>query len=225
LGKTCHLIENPLEGQLDTGKLIEALWKYCASLGVHVHTGCEVQKVYEEDNEVVAECNGAVFKAHQMAICTNAFTNILLQSHLDVAPGRGVVMSIIPEKPLQLEGTFHYEEGYYYFRDYYGRLLFGGGRNLAKEEETTTDFGINEKVKRKLINDLETIIIPNQTYKIEMEWSGIMAFGETKAPIVKHLSDKMVLGVRLGGMGVAIGSIVGEEVAELILKNQASNFT
>jgi hypothetical protein len=58
-----------------------------------------------------------------------------------------------------------------------------------------------------------------------MEWSGIMAFGETKAPIVKHLSDKMVLGVRLGGMGVAIGSIVGEEVAELILKNQASNFT
>ena len=45
-----------------------------------------------------------------------------------------------------------------------------------------------------------------------------MAFGQNKAPIVKNVSDRISIGVRLGGMGVAIGSLVGEEVAELIIK-------
>ena len=52
-----------------------------------------------------------------------------------------------------------------------------------------------------------------------MEWSGIMAFGEKKEPIIKKISERTVIGVRLGGMGVAIGSLVGEEVAQQILEN------
>lgn len=218
-GKTYHLIENPLEGQLDTGKLISSLWKYCAELGVQVYTGCEVENIMEEENKVVAKCKDISFEAQKAAICTNAFTKKLLTEDLDISPGRGIVMSIIPEKDLKFEGTFHYEEGYYYFRDYYGKLLFGGGRNLALEDETTTEFGVNEQIKAKLIEDINTIILPDQNYKVEMEWSGIMAFGKNKQPIVKRVSDRIVVGVRLGGMGVAIGSLVGEEVAELTLNS------
>lgn len=217
LGQTQHLIENHLEGQLDTGRLISTLWKYCAELGVQVHTGCEVLNIAEEENGVTIECRDVKFFTDKVGVCTNAFTSQLLSDQLDIAPGRGIVMSIIPDKPLSLEGTFHYEEGYYYFRDYYGKLLFGGGRNLALKEEETTEFGINEKIRTKLLSDIENIILPNQPYKIEMEWTGIMAFGRNKAPIVKNVSDRISIGVRLGGMGVAIGSLVGEEVAELIL--------
>ena len=50
-----------------------------------------------------------------------------------------------------------------------------------------------------------------------MEWSGIMAFGKNKKPIVEKISDNVVIGARLGGMGVAIGSLVGEKVAHEIL--------
>ncbi|WP_436516870.1 NAD(P)/FAD-dependent oxidoreductase [Ekhidna sp. To15] len=215
-GNTHQLIENHLEGQLDTGKLISSLWKYCAEIGVQVHTGCEVLNIQEEENGVVAFCNGVEFKAKKVAVCTNAFTKSLIPGKLDLAPGRGVVMSIKPANALKFEGTFHYDEGYYYFRDYYGKLLFGGGRNLAPDDETTTEFGVNTSIKEKLISDLNTIILPNQEHQIEMEWSGIMAFGQTKAPIVEKVSDKVALGVRLGGMGVAIGSLVGEEVAEML---------
>lgn len=215
-GKTLHLVENHLEGQLDTGKLIASLWKYCAEIGVQVHTGCEVLNFNEEEDGVVVSCGEVSFKADKVAVCTNAFTKSLLSNELDLAPGRGIVMSIQPKQDLRFEGTFHYEEGYYYFRDYYGKLLFGGGRNLALEEETTTEFGVNTQIKDKLITDLETIILPGQGYEIEMEWSGIMAFGQNKAPIVEKLSDRIALGVRLGGMGVAIGSLVGEEVAEIL---------
>ncbi|MEO9485075.1 MAG: FAD-binding oxidoreductase [Ekhidna sp.] len=215
-GQTNHLIENHLEGQLDTGKLIASLWKYCAELGIHVHTGCEVLAIEEEEAVVSVTCKDVTFKAQKVAVCTNAFTKKLIPRNLDITPGRGIVMSIQPEQPLKFEGTFHYEEGYYYFRDYYGKLLFGGGRNLALEDECTTAFGVNDHIKEKLISDLKTVILPAQKFEIEMEWSGIMAFGQTKAPIVEKVSDRIAIGVRLGGMGVAIGSLVGEEVAELI---------
>ena len=215
-GNTQSLVENHLEGQLDTGKLIASLWKYCAEIGVQVHTGCEVERFNEETDGVVVTCKDVTFKAQKIAICTNAFTKKLVGNDLDLVPGRGIVMSVIPKQELRFEGTFHYEEGYYYFRDYYGKLLYGGGRSLALEAETTTEFGINAQIKEKLISDLNTIILPNQAYEIEMEWSGIMAFGANKAPIVKKISDRVAMGVRLGGMGVAIGSLVGEEVAEIL---------
>ncbi len=214
---TQHLIENHLEGQLDTGKLVSTLWQYCSEIGVQVHTGCEVLAIREESNGIFVECKDVSFKAKKVGVCTNAFTKTLTTNNLDISPGRGIVLSIQTEKPLQFEGCFHYDQGYYYFRDYYGKLLFGGGRNLAIEEETTTSFGINKAIKKRLISDLESIIIPNQPYKVESEWSGIMAFGQTKEPIIKRISERVVLGVRLGGMGVAIGSLVGEEVAELLL--------
>ncbi|MEP0987393.1 FAD-dependent oxidoreductase [Ekhidna sp.] len=214
---TYHLIENHLEGQLDTGKLISTLWKYCAELGIQIHTGCEVTDIKEQENQVDVICNEIVFKCKKLAVCTNAFSKQLLMGEYDLSPGRGIVMSIIPDSKLPFEGTFHYEEGYYYFRDYYGKLLFGGARNIAIEEETTTAFGVNEKIKEKLIDDLGNIILPGKSFQIEMEWSGIMAFGTNKSPIVKRVSDKIAIGIRLGGMGVAIGSLVGEEVAELIL--------
>ena len=45
-----------------------------------------------------------------------------------------------------------------------------------------------------------------------------MAFGDTKQPIIQQVSDRMAMGVRLGGMGVAIGSCVGEELAQLLVQ-------
>ena len=43
-----------------------------------------------------------------------------------------------------------------------------------------------------------------------------MGVGLQKQPIVKALGNRVYCGVRLGGMGVAIGSSVGKELADLI---------
>ena len=53
-------------------------------------------------------------------------------------------------------------------------------------------------------------------FEIEHRWSGIMGVGQQKKPIVKQLSNNVYCGVRLGGMGVAIGSLIGKELADLI---------
>jgi hypothetical protein len=43
-----------------------------------------------------------------------------------------------------------------------------------------------------------------------------MGVGNHKKPIVEQISDNVYCGVRLGGMGVAIGSLIGIELADLI---------
>jgi len=46
-----------------------------------------------------------------------------------------------------------------------------------------------------------------------------MAFGPDKQPILRPFSAYIFLGVRMGGMGVAIGSAVGEELAKMMISH------
>ena len=118
-----------------------------------------------------------------------------------------------PIKDLKVKGTFHFEKGYYYFRNVGDRVLLGGGRNIDVAGETTEKFGTTEKIQNKLQDLLNHIILPNQAWSIDYSWSGIMGVGQTKSPIVKMLNNNTAIGVRLGGMGVALGAQVGKKLA------------
>jgi glycine/D-amino acid oxidase-like deaminating enzyme len=121
-----------------------------------------------------------------------------------------------PIKNLQIKGTFHLDKGYYYFRNIDKRILFGGGRNLDFKTEETAEFGETAMIQNKLEKILKETILPDTNFEVEHRWSGIMGVGDQKNAIVKQLSNHVFCGVRLGGMGVAIGSLVGKELAELI---------
>ena len=58
--------------------------------------------------------------------------------------------------------------------------------------------------------------MPNQDVEIDYNWSGIMGVGTSKQPIVKKIADNVYVGIRMGGMGVAIGAAVGQQLSELI---------
>jgi glycine/D-amino acid oxidase-like deaminating enzyme len=152
---------------------------------------------------------------HKLAVCTNAFSKQFFP-RLKLNPGRGLVVLTHPIEGLKVKGAFHYKEGYYYFRNIDNRILFGGGRVLDFKGETTTDFGSNSKIKQQLLEDLSNIILPDQPFRIDVEWSGIMAFGKNKTPLVEKIDSNIALGVRLGGMGIAIGSKIGEATAQLL---------
>jgi len=111
---------------------------------------------------------------------------------------------------LKIKGTFHFDAGYYYFRNIGNRLLLGGGRNLDFEKETTTSFELNSKIHKRLELMLNTIILPETRFEVEQRWCGIMGVGSEKMPIVKKISPNVICAVRMGGMGVAIGSLVGQ---------------
>ena len=151
-----------------------------------------------------------------MILATNAFA-AQLYPDLDVIPGRGQVLVTKPVPGLKLKGTYHFNDGYYYLRNIDGRILFGGGRNLDFKAEATWDFGHTEVVKNQLMHYLSTMILPGQPFEVDYWWSGIMGFGEQISPIIKEVEPNIFCAVRCNGMGVAMGSLVGEEVAELAL--------
>jgi gamma-glutamylputrescine oxidase len=216
LNKVGRMIYNPYEGQIDTGKMMTALLQKVSSLGVVVLNSCGVEKIEAEYNHIKLKTSQGSFKTSKVILATNAFANQLFPE-LKVTPGRGQVLVTKPIPGLKLKGAYHFNEGYYYFRNINGRVLFGGGRNLDFEAEATWEFGHTEKVKQQLITYLNEMVLPGQNAEIDYWWSGIMGFGEDLSPIVKQVGPNIFCAVRCNGMGVAMGSLVGEEVAELAM--------
>ena len=183
---------------------------------IQIINGIEVEGFEEnKTNCTVRLANGFSYRTEKLFIATNGFSNQLIPE-LKVKPARAQVLITKPIENLKIKGTFHLEEGYYYFRNIGHRILLGGGRNLAFEEETTTELETTQIIQDKLESLLKTTILPSQNFEIEHRWAGVMGVGAIKKPIIKQFSNSVYCGVRMGGMGVAIGSIVGEQLADLV---------
>lgn len=205
---------NQFEGQIDTGKMMEALLEKVRLAGVKILNNTTVESFSEDINSVKIKTNSFDFSTSKLLVATNGFASQLLNE--TVKPARAQVLITKPIKDLHIKGTFHLDKGYYYFRNIDNRILFGGGRNLDFKTEETTEFAQTTLVQNKLEELLSSTILPNTKFEIEHRWSGIMGVGHQKKPIVKQLSNHVFCGVRLGGMGVAIGSLVGKELANLV---------
>ena len=208
-------IVNSFEGQIDTGKMVAELLITAQKNGIKILNNTMVKSFSEDSNHVKIQTNQGEFTASKLCFATNGFSKELF--HECVQPARAQVLITTPINDLHIQGTFHLDEGYYYFRNIHNRILFGGGRNLDFKTEETTRFGQTKQIQQKLEQLLKNTILPNKEFDIEHRWSGIMGVGNQKKPIVKQLSNHVFCGVRLGGMGVAIGSLVGKELAELII--------
>jgi glycine/D-amino acid oxidase-like deaminating enzyme len=217
-GKVKHIIYNSFEGQIDTGKMMRALLYKAYGLGVLVLNNCSISAIEQRGGHISLTTSQGNFKAAKVILATNAFAG-QLYPELDVVPGRGQVLVTKPISNLKLKGTYHFNQGYYYFRNIDGRVLFGGGRNLDYKAEETWDFGHTESVKNQLLSYLNEVILPRQNAEVDYWWSGIMGFGQEISPIVKQIQPGIFCAVRCNGMGVAMGSLVGEEVAELLIKS------
>ena len=207
-------ITHKLEGQLDTGKMMRSLINKCLSLNIPIINGVTVKDVVESNNGATVLTENFEFNSKRVLVATNGFASRMIDSE-SVKPARAQVIVTEPIKNLHIKGTFHFDEGYYYFRNIDDRILFGGGRNLDFSTEETTEFGETRIIQDKLETLLQEMILPNQPVKIERRWSGIMGVGNQKSPIIKQVSNSVFCGVRLGGMGVALGSLVGQELADL----------
>lgn len=205
---------NSFEGQIDTGNMMQELLKKAIASNVLILNSQEVKLVEDLGNNVQVQANDISFYCKKVFFATNGFASTLTNG--EVVPARAQVLITKPIKDLHIKGTFHLDKGYYYFRNIGDRILFGGGRNLDFKGETTTQLGETELIQNQLDYLLKEVILPNVSFEIEHRWSGIMGMGNHKKPIVKQLSTNVFCGVRLGGMGVAIGSKIGKELANLL---------
>ena len=217
-----HMIENPLEAGLHPGKLIQALLQKVQGMGVQVLTGVEVKSYQQHHHGIELETNLTSFEAanfklttQQLLLCTNAFTKHLFPA-IDITPNRGQVLITAPIKNLALKGTFHFDKGYYYFRNVGDRVLLGGARNMAFETENTEEMQTTATIQTALEQFLQQHLLPDVAFTITDKWSGIMAMGTQKTPIIQNIEPKVFCCVRMNGMGVALSPLAAKKVAALM---------
>jgi len=219
------LIENTCEGEINTGKMMKALVAYAMQCGVEIKTGAKVVGFAEEAEHVVVSVDNTtgneVYRLHckTLNICANAFTKELLPGE-DVVPGRGQVLVTKPIAGLKFKGVYHMDKGYYYFREVDGRVLIGGGRNIDFVGEATFSQETTKTIQDALVQKLQDVILPGTQFEVDHSWAGTMAFGKNKQPIIKAFSERVFGAYRMGGMGVAIGSEAGRQLAALHMKNR-----
>lgn len=222
LGKVKNIIHNGGEGQLNTGKLMAGLLEMARELDIEIWNNAEICYFEEVDKHVHLQLSANIsLNCQQLIVCTNGFARQLLPG-LDVNPARNQVWVTAPIADLKIKGSFHYQEGYYYFRNIEGRVLLGGGRHLDKENETTTQLGESEVIQQGLRKVLTEVILPKHIPQIDYKWSGIMGVGSEKKPILSFVSKRVLVAVRMGGMGVAIGNQIGENAAKMCLGRDIS---
>lgn len=217
-GKVEYLIYNRFEAQLHSGKLLLALLQMLQSKGVFYFSNAEI-KDYSDNNDKVHflvhsnENTSFDFEAKKLVFCTNAFPP---KDIGDIQPARGQVLITQPINQLKWKGCFHFDEGYYYFRNVGTRILFGGGRNLDFETEQTREINLNNEIQTELEAKLKEIILPQQDVQIDMQWSGIMAFSNTKLPQVTRISPNVLYAMNCNGMGVSLSPITAGEIMALL---------
>lgn len=213
-------IINRLEGSLNPQKMMSFLELKARNIGVKFLMGIEVQKIRNSSKELETK-SGSIFY-NKLMVCTNGFSTSLLPD-MDIQPARNQVIITKPMRGFSLDGCYHMHKGYVYFREVSNRLLLGGGRhinmldgNTEKLENTTEIISyLKEIAKNKILNVKEV--------KIDHIWSGILGVGADKMPIVKKISDDVFVTIRMGGMGVAIGSYIGRVSASIFLEDRNSD--
>ena len=108
-------MENPFEGQINTGKMMRALRSkvnqhdisfFSNTTLTHFELESKTKRLALKlkEQEIQLTCN-------KLAIFNNAFAKQVLPD-LNLSPGRGLVILTDPIPNLKINGTFHYEEGY-----------------------------------------------------------------------------------------------------------------
>jgi glycine/D-amino acid oxidase-like deaminating enzyme len=206
-------IYNQLEGSIHTGRMMRSLKERCSGLGVEFFNGLNVEEIHLNGDKVVVNIEGIETEPHRVFVCINGFAKKLLPS-LEVTAVRNQVLVTSKLRRPILESTYHVDEGYIYFRPIDDRLLIGGFRNTDKENETTSEFGITSFIQDKIENFIGEYIT-SEKITIDYRWSGILGVGETKVPILERYNENVFVGVRMGGMGIAIGNLIGKKLSEL----------
>ena len=214
LAKESLLIKNVFEGQLNTGLMMKNLITIATKAGVEILNGFTVAHIAKINEGWKVLGKQSSIETKKLILCNNAFASKLLPE-LDLKPARAQVLITKPVKNLKIKGCFHMDKGYYYFRNVANRVLLGGGRNLDFKAEETFEMSTSVKIQEHLKTLLKTKILPNQEFEIDRSWSGIMGMGNSKTTLLKQLDESLFCAIRLGGMGVALGTDVGQKVANL----------
>lgn len=207
------------EARIHPGKMMMRLHEMARSLGVMILGGVAITGWTDTGSGIdVQTSTGHVWHTRRLGLATNGFTRRLMPE-LEVVPARNQVFLTQPIKGIVWDRCFHAHQGYIYARRVGEQLLIGGARHIDPIGETTDVPGTTSEIETYLLDYLNRHFpVPEGTCFVK-RWSGTLGVGSKKIPIICEVGQNIFAAVRLGGMGVAIGTLVGEQLSEMMLNS------
>lgn len=205
LRELCGSISSPLEGDVDTSRMIATMRSALAPAGIQWLAGMSIESVEAAPEGWSLATPHGVLNASRVFLATNALASDLVP--VDVGPVPNMVLVSQPLPELRLTSTVHHDRGYVYAREVDGRILIGGGRQWDCQ-----DPGESEE---RLVAWAQRHIQGAEAFATAHRWTGQLGVGSMRLPIVQEVKPGLYVGVRLGGMGVAIGTHIGQSMAGL----------
>jgi gamma-glutamylputrescine oxidase len=212
-------LRHPGDGALQPARWVRRLAARAAAAGADVREHSRLDTLEELD-------------APHVVIATDGYTQGLVPE-LDAAiqPTRGQVVVTQPLNAELFAGPHYARRGYDYWQQLLDRrLVIGGNRDAALEEEATADETVTPAVQERLEAAVERLTGARPT--IEKRWCGIWGATSDQLPLVGRVPGRDGVWVSAGYsghgnvLGFACGTLVakaiaGEDVPELAVFDPA----
>ena len=131
----CGQLRSPLEGDLNTGAMVQAMRAWLDRAGVAWWPGLKVEELTDAQGLWTAAAGPLSVSARHVLLATNAFAQELIDVDVRPVANQVLVSQVMPG--LKLDHTVHHDRGFVYVREIEGRLLIGGGRqwNCRDDDE------------------------------------------------------------------------------------------
>ena len=196
------------DGEFHPARYVRALAGAAVAAGARIYDGTRATAV--TNGEV--RTDHARVHAGAIVVCVNAYSQHLVP--LRVRPVRGQMLATAPVGRAVFDRPAYANRGYRYWRQRAdGRLLVGGWRDTAADEEV----GEEERTTPKIQERLERFLrerSPEAT--VTHRWAGTMGFSHDALPYVGRLDSGVFVNAGFTGHGMAFATATGELIADVV---------
>jgi gamma-glutamylputrescine oxidase len=199
------------DGEVHPVRMVRGMAAAALERGVRIFEGSAVTALRADG----VTTSGGTVKAGAVVVCANAYSEALLP-RVRIVPIRGQMLATAPVSDRLFARPVYGHRGYRYWRQTAeGRVLVGGWRNTAFDEETGTDARPTETIQRHLDAFLAEhgISVP-----VTHRWAGIMGFSHDSLPYIGRRADGIYMNAGFTGHGNAF-AVVGSEIVTSLIRS------
>lgn len=210
-GRFTAAIRHPTDGVLQPARLVRRLAGLATAAGAEIVEGHRVT-------------DAAELEADTVVVATDGYPSGLL-GELEglIVPTRGQVIATEPLAERLFEIPHYGRHGFdYWHQAEGGRLVAGGFRDVALDQEFTADEGVTDAVQRSLERFVNELV--GRELRVDYRWAGIFGLVLDFMPVVGRIPRQDALWVAGGysGHGNVLGFACGRLVAREILGDRDS---
>jgi glycine/D-amino acid oxidase-like deaminating enzyme len=215
---------------VNPARLAWGLKRACASKGVRFHEHTPIGEIRRDGDGVRLAAPGAVVRAKQAVLATNAYSIRVSQLRRKQAP---VFTHVVLTEPLPAErlepigwqGREGIEDArnlvHYYRLTRENRLLMGGG-DVTLAYGGRLDYDLSERVSGELERHAQAVFPSLRGVGFTHRWGGPVSVPVDLAPALGFVGDeRIVYSLGCMGHGVSLAHLNGRTLADLLLGNRS----